>query len=213
LGKALFVLAHLRALHSIVNFFPSCLFRSITDDIHIIGPLSIVLFTYEHFQIELRAIGLSIQPYKCVTWSPSGLPFDFNTPSQFTTLLKGIRVLGVPLGTSSFTLSFIKYALVKDVHHVDFFLRMGDVLLAFGILTYYFIQRPSYFLRFTPPSSTFIESFTSFDSSLLQVFGCLLGPRSFSNLDEILAYKQVSLLITFGGIGCISTTIITPTTY
>jgi hypothetical protein len=35
--------------------------------------------------------------------------FDFNTP------LKGIRVLGVPLGISSFTSSFIKDVMVKDV--------------------------------------------------------------------------------------------------
>jgi hypothetical protein len=60
LRGALFALAHLKALHSIVNFFPSCLFPSITDDTNIIGPPSIVLSTYEHFQIKLRAIGLSI---------------------------------------------------------------------------------------------------------------------------------------------------------
>jgi len=37
LGRALFVLAHLKALHSINNHFPSYLFPSITDDTHIIG--------------------------------------------------------------------------------------------------------------------------------------------------------------------------------
>jgi hypothetical protein len=41
--------------------------------------------------------------------------------------------LGVPLGTPSFTLSFIKDALVKDVQHVDLLLKMGDVQVAFGI--------------------------------------------------------------------------------
>jgi hypothetical protein len=47
--------------------------------------VAIVSFTYEHFQIKLRAISLSIQPQKRVTWSPFCLPRDFNTPSQFTT--------------------------------------------------------------------------------------------------------------------------------
>jgi len=36
LGRALFTLAHFRALHSIINHFLFCLFPSIMDDIHII---------------------------------------------------------------------------------------------------------------------------------------------------------------------------------
>ncbi len=48
-GKALFILAHFKALHSTIHHFPSYLFPSIIDDTHIIGPLSIVSFGYEHF--------------------------------------------------------------------------------------------------------------------------------------------------------------------
>jgi hypothetical protein len=62
LGKVLFTLTHFKDLHSIINDFFSCLFPSIVDDTHIINPLSIVSFTYEHFQIELYVISLSIQP-------------------------------------------------------------------------------------------------------------------------------------------------------
>jgi hypothetical protein len=49
LRKTLFVLTHFRALRSITNRFPSCLFLSIIDYTHIIGPLLIILFVYEHF--------------------------------------------------------------------------------------------------------------------------------------------------------------------
>jgi hypothetical protein len=42
LGRALFALAHFKALCSITSHFPSCLFPSIVDDIHIIGPPSII---------------------------------------------------------------------------------------------------------------------------------------------------------------------------
>ncbi len=49
LGGAPFVLAHLRALCSIINSLSFCLFPSIAHDMHIIGPLSIVSSTYEHF--------------------------------------------------------------------------------------------------------------------------------------------------------------------
>jgi hypothetical protein len=48
LGKALFTLAHFKALCSITNHLSSYLFPSIVDDIHIIGPPSIVSSTYEH---------------------------------------------------------------------------------------------------------------------------------------------------------------------
>jgi hypothetical protein len=89
--------SHFRVLHSIASHFPSCLPPSITDDTHIIGPLSIISSTYEHFQTKLHAIGFPIQPYKCIAWSPSTLPPNFNTPSE------RIRLLKVPLGTLTFT--------------------------------------------------------------------------------------------------------------
>jgi hypothetical protein len=58
---------------------------------------------------------ISIQLHHYVTWLASGLPLDFNTPSQFTIPSKGIRVLGIPLGISSFTSSFVKNTLLEDV--------------------------------------------------------------------------------------------------
>jgi len=45
-GGTLFSLTHFRALHSIINHFPSCLFPSIVDDTHIIGPPSIKLYLH-----------------------------------------------------------------------------------------------------------------------------------------------------------------------
>jgi hypothetical protein len=83
--RALFTLTHFRALHFIANDFPSYLFPSIVNDTHIICFFSIVSFAYEYFQTKFHAVGFSIQPHKCVAWSPSGLLLDFNTPSQFTT--------------------------------------------------------------------------------------------------------------------------------
>jgi hypothetical protein len=45
------------------------------------------------------------------------------------------------------------------------------------------------------------------------VFERLLGPRSFDSLERPLAYKQVDLPITLGGIGFILTSSIIPITY
>jgi hypothetical protein len=48
-GGALFVLTHCRALPFTTSHFLFCLFPSIAINIHIMGPFSIVSFTYEHF--------------------------------------------------------------------------------------------------------------------------------------------------------------------
>jgi len=80
-GGALLALAHFRAFRFTISHFPSCLFPSIVHDIHIINPPSIVSFAYEHFQTKLHAIGFPIQLQKCVAWSPSRLPPDFNALS------------------------------------------------------------------------------------------------------------------------------------
>jgi hypothetical protein len=45
----------------------------------------------------------------------------------------------VPLGTPSFRSCVIKYVLLEDVQHVDLFLKMGEVQVAFGILTHCFV--------------------------------------------------------------------------
>jgi hypothetical protein len=78
LGGALFALTHFRALCFTTSHFPSYLFPSVVDDIHIIGPLSIGSRAHEYFQIKLHVIGLFIQLEKCIAWSPFGLPSNFN---------------------------------------------------------------------------------------------------------------------------------------
>ncbi len=117
------------------------------------------------------------------------------------------------MGTITFTSSFIKDAMLKNIQHVDLLPIMGDIQMAFGILTHCFVQCPSYFLQCTPSSSTFIKYFISFDSSLLQMFERLLGLGSFNSPKGPLAHKQACLPITFSGIELISTSTIAPTTY
>jgi len=78
LGRALFTLGFYIFTF---NYFPSYLFLSIVNDTPSINPLSIISFTYEHLQTKLCAINGFIQLFKCVTWSPSSLLSNFNTPS------------------------------------------------------------------------------------------------------------------------------------
>ncbi len=93
LGGVIFFLAHFKVLYFIANCFLFCLFPSIANDTHIIGPPLILSSTYEHF--KLNFVWYFIQPLKCVTWSPSGLLLDFNTPSQFTTHQRVLKTWGL----------------------------------------------------------------------------------------------------------------------
>jgi hypothetical protein len=60
---------------------------------------------------------------------------------------------------------------------------------------------------------TFIKSFISFDSSLLQMFGYLSGVGFFDSIKGILIHKQDFLLIFFNGIGFILIATINPIAY
>ncbi len=75
--------------------------------------------------------------------------------------------------------------MLKDVQHVDLLLKMGDVQVAFGILTHSFMQRPSYILQCTHSFSTFMESFSSFDSFFFQVFGRLLRHETLTTQKDL----------------------------
>jgi hypothetical protein len=49
MGGPLFVLIHFHALCSSTSLFPSCLFPSVANDTHIIGPTLIVSQVFHHF--------------------------------------------------------------------------------------------------------------------------------------------------------------------
>ncbi len=93
----------------------------------------------------------------------------------FCTLIKGIRVLGVPLGSFSFTSSFLQDALDNDVHHFNVFSKSRDVQVAFGIFIHCFAQKLYLFFGSFFPFSDFQHHFTSFDSTFIWVFGIFLG--------------------------------------
>jgi hypothetical protein len=56
-----------------------------------------------------------------------GLPLSFSPPLGFYTLVEGIKVLGVSLGSLSFTSFFLKEALDDDIQHIDALHESGDL--------------------------------------------------------------------------------------
>ncbi len=65
-----------------------------------------------------------------------------------------MKVLGTPFEFASFSSSFLQYMLEEDVCHVETFLSLGDVQVAFGIFQC-FVQRLFYLFRCFPPLLVF----------------------------------------------------------
>jgi hypothetical protein len=65
--------------------------------------------------------------------APFSLTLTFSPFVDFLCILDGIKVLDTLFGSIFFTSSFLQDALDEDVHHVDVFLRLGDVQIVFGM--------------------------------------------------------------------------------
>ncbi len=81
----MFILVHLRVLCTIAVIHPTCVFPSLVDDTHIVGPASTVVLAFLQLQKELSTVGPSVQPMKCVAWSPQGLDHFISLAHGFIT--------------------------------------------------------------------------------------------------------------------------------
>jgi hypothetical protein len=70
LGGMLFALTHLCIFPPIVMTHFTCVFPSLTDDTHIVGPTLDVLPIFLKLQKEFEGLRFSMQLTKCVAWSP-----------------------------------------------------------------------------------------------------------------------------------------------
>ncbi|KAL2635415.1 hypothetical protein R1flu_006894 [Riccia fluitans] len=187
LGGALFALAHLCALRTMASEHPLCLFPSLADDTHIVGPPEAVVPAFHTLEGHLSAVGLTVQPTKCAAWSPSGLSSSLSLPPGFSLPSAGLRVLGAPIGSDSFQASFVRDALEVDVSTVHQLPLLGDPQIAFGLLSRCYAQRPGYLLRTTPPSLALMSTYACFDDTLLHIVDTLMGSGSFSTPEGLLA--------------------------
>ncbi|KAL2644887.1 hypothetical protein R1flu_012474 [Riccia fluitans] len=146
LGGALFALAHLRALRTMASKYPLCLFSSLADDTHIFGPFEAIVPAFHTLEGHLSAVGLIVQPTKCVAWSPFGLPSSLSLPPGFSLPSTGLRILGAPIGSDSFQASFVGDALEVDVSIIHQLSLLGNPQVAFGLFSRCYVQRLGYLL-------------------------------------------------------------------
>jgi len=61
LGDLLFALAHYQILLETIAWTPSCVFPSLTNDTHIVGPMHEITHTFDHLSTQLTLIGLQVK--------------------------------------------------------------------------------------------------------------------------------------------------------
>jgi hypothetical protein len=50
---------------------PSCVFPSLANDIHIMGPMNEITCAFDHLSTQLALVGLRVKVLKCKLWNPS----------------------------------------------------------------------------------------------------------------------------------------------
>ncbi len=70
LGIPLFVLAHYWAFLKTIMWAPNCVFPSIANDTHIVGPMYEIICAFDHLLTQLALVGLRVKVLKCKFWNP-----------------------------------------------------------------------------------------------------------------------------------------------
>jgi len=107
----LFALTHFQKLCCSMGCFPSYIFHSVVDDIHI-NTIFIILSAFEHFVFHLVFVRFVVQLCKCSAWLPFGLPFGF-FPWCTIRLLSPFIVKGL----TSFPQNSLREELIWGIRH------------------------------------------------------------------------------------------------
>jgi hypothetical protein len=68
------------------------------DDTHIMGPMSEIVYNFDHLSTRLTLVGVRVKVSKCKLWSPSGVLLGINIPHGCTLVTNGLCILGVLMG-------------------------------------------------------------------------------------------------------------------
>jgi ABC-type nitrate/sulfonate/bicarbonate transport system permease component len=107
LGSLLFALAHYQTLLNTIVWVPSYVFPSLTNDTHIVGPLSEIIHVFYHLSTQLTQVGLKVKVSKCKPWNPSGISTCIEIPRGYTLVIDGLCILGVLMGSQDFATHFL----------------------------------------------------------------------------------------------------------
>ncbi len=99
LGGLLFTLAHYWTFLETIVWAPNCVFPSLMDDFHIVGPMNELFCAFDHLLTQLTQVGLKVKVSKCKFWSPSKIFLNIEISHNCTLVTYGLRILGVLVGS------------------------------------------------------------------------------------------------------------------
>jgi hypothetical protein len=111
--------------------------------------------------------------------------------------------MGVPLGFQNFATHFLNEVLFQDVAHINDLPLLGNAQVVLGILSSCVTRQPSYLTRTVSPSS-FMFLLASFDTKNMQIYGDIMGPKSWESFHGPLTKHRVRLPISFSDISLFS---------
>ncbi len=114
---------------------PNCVFPSLTDNTHIMGPMSEISCAFDHLLTQLTQVGFKVQMSKCKFWNPLGIFPGIEILLNCILVTNGFRSLGVLMGSHDFAMHFLDEALCQDVVHIDDFPLLGNTQIVLGILS------------------------------------------------------------------------------
>jgi len=72
---------------------------------------------------------------KCKFWSPLKIFPGIKIPQDYTLVIDGLCILGVPMGSQGFAMNFLDEVLFQDVTHINDLPLLGDIRVTLGILS------------------------------------------------------------------------------
>jgi hypothetical protein len=117
LGSPLLALAHYQTLLKTIMQAPIRVFPSLIDDIHIMGPINKIIFTFD-ILTQLALIEFKFKVSKCKFWSPN-IFSSIEIPQYYILVTNGLRILGVPMGSQNFVMHFLDDVFSHDVMYID----------------------------------------------------------------------------------------------
>ncbi len=114
LGGLLFSFAHYQSLLKTIARAPNYVFPSLTNNTHIMGPMSEITHAFDHLLTHLTLVGLKVKVSKCKLWNPSGISPSIKIPQGCTLVIYSIRILGVLVGFQDFVTHFLDEVLCRN---------------------------------------------------------------------------------------------------
>jgi len=134
LGGFLFTLAHYRTLLETITWAPNYVFPSLTNDTHIVGPMSEIIRTFDHLSTKLTLVELKVNVSKCKLWSPSWISLGIEISQGYILVIDGLYILCVQVGFQDFAMHFLDEVLSHDAVHIDDLLFLGNTQVVLDIL-------------------------------------------------------------------------------